>query len=364
MWSGSSPLTVVRNGMWALLLCTGVTWLAIGWTVLRLGPADVVRVGGAVLIFAAAAEAVRALAKAKAWWLNAGLTVLFALTGAVLLTGNDSSFATPAALVGWYLVVRGAADIAVSMMVRETDRTWGMLMVAGVLETGLGFFASGPFGRTGELLVVVLGALGLCRGIVDLVAALRLHELSAFRAEILNLPSERAVGLTGYSAGHLDFETGHTGTPAGSTPAGSTPAGSTPADGTPAGSTPADDASAASTPAAGTPAASTPSDDTGADSFHQEVLRTTADLDAMLAMAGLTAPAPDAHTGDVDLPPVPDTPEGVDQGETIPQTTPARETDQTSRARHRAPEAADDEADATRPEPDETSLTARDRRAD
>jgi hypothetical protein len=49
------------------------------------------------------------------------------------------------------------------------------------------------------------------------------------------------------------------------------------------------------------------------DSFHDEVLRTTADLDAMLALAGVTGAAMGAHLEDYELPPVPDTPEGVER---------------------------------------------------
>ena len=47
LWSGSSPLAVVRDGMWGFLLFAGVAWLAIAWSVLRLEPADVVAGGRA-----------------------------------------------------------------------------------------------------------------------------------------------------------------------------------------------------------------------------------------------------------------------------------------------------------------------------
>src|SRR4051794_31889609 len=144
LWSGSKPLTVVRENMWGFLLFAGVAWLAISWSVLRLEPTDIVRVAGPVVLFGALTEAVRALAGTRTWWLNAGLAALFTATGVVLLTAGDSSFTTPAALIGWYLMVRGAADVAVSMMTRETDRIWGLLMVVGALETGLGFFAASP----------------------------------------------------------------------------------------------------------------------------------------------------------------------------------------------------------------------------
>jgi len=284
LWSGSSPLAVVRDGMWGFLLFAGVSWLAISWSVLRLEPTDIVQVAGPVVLFGALLEAVRALAGTRTWWLNAGLAVLFAATGGILLADSDSSFTTPAALVGWFLMVRGAADIAVSMMTRETDRIWGLLLVLGVAEAGLGFFAASPFARTADLMISVLAGLALGRGVADLVAALRLRE--APRVSVLELPAERAAGVAGYSAGLTDFE---------SEPARprhryrDTPR------------TPA------ATAMGGAEAGS------GSGSFHDEVLRTTADLDAMLALAGVTGAAVAAGMAEHhDLPEVPDTPAGVE----------------------------------------------------
>ena len=57
------------------------------------------------------------------------------------------------------------------------------------------------------------------------------------------------------------------------------------------------------TPAAGT-------------SFHDEVVRTTADLDAMLALAGVTGAGVGARLADFEAPEVPDTPEGVEAAAT------------------------------------------------
>ncbi|MDT5042224.1 MAG: hypothetical protein QOE51_3209 [Actinoplanes sp.] len=46
-------------------------------------------------------------------------------------------------------------------------------------------------------------------------------------------------------------------------------------------------------------------------SFHDEVVRTTADLDMMLALAGVTGAAVGASLTEVEVPEVPDTPEGA-----------------------------------------------------
>ncbi|WP_157751779.1 HdeD family acid-resistance protein [Actinoplanes derwentensis] len=199
-------MTVQRGHMWGVLMFAGVAWLVIGWAVLRMEPADVPVAAGAVVLFGALCEVMRALAGTRTWWLNAGLAVVFAATGVALLVGGGSSFTAPASLVGWYLLVRGAVDVAVGVMSRGSDRVWSLLVTVGVLETGLGFFAAGPFVWSAELVAVVLGGLGVLRGVADLVTALRLRELAGPRRDVLELPPERAAGLAGYTAGMTDTE--------------------------------------------------------------------------------------------------------------------------------------------------------------
>jgi uncharacterized membrane protein HdeD (DUF308 family) len=304
LWSGSSPGSAVRDGMWGFLLFAGVTWLAISWSVLRLEPGDVAGVAGPVILFAAVTEAVRALAGTRTWWLNAGMALLFAATGGLLLADDTSSWTTPAALIGWYLLVRGAVDIAISMMSRETDRIWGLLLVLGVAETGLGFFAASAFARRADLVVVVLAGAALARGVADLVAALRLREATAAAQgeRLLELPPERAVGVAGYTAGLTDFEAGG---PAGG---GARPRHR---------AAPRTSAAAMSDLAApGFADPVRPTDRGGpSGSFHDEVLRTTADLDAMLALAGVTGaavPGAAARAAAEEQIEVPDTPEGAE----------------------------------------------------
>jgi uncharacterized membrane protein HdeD (DUF308 family) len=277
--------------------------------------------------------------------LSAGMAALFAVTGVLLLTDSDGSLTTPAALVGWFLMVRGAADIAVSMMTRETDRIWGLLLVVGLAEAGLGFFAASSFGRTVDLMIAVLAGLALLRGVADLVAALRLRE--APHRSALELPAERAAGVAGYSAGLTDFAAEpvrprhryrdtHRTTPesaVGTDPGMSSGSGMGMGMGTGMG-TGTGWAADADTGTAGRADSSGGSPDmsrsggpyliggvSGGDSpagtgsggsFHDEVLRTTADLDAMLALAGVTGAAGAGLDDHHDLPAAPDTPAGVE----------------------------------------------------
>jgi hypothetical protein len=379
-WSGSSPLAVLRDGMWGLLMVAGLVWLAAAWSVLRLEPGDIVHVAGPVILFGALTEALRACAGARTWWINAGMAVLFAVTGAVLLAEADSSYTTPAALVGWYLMVRGAVDVAVAMMTRHTDRIWGLLMVVGVLETGLGFFAASPFARTAELVVLVLGGLGVLRAVADLTTGLRLREMRAARADVLELSPERAAGVAGYSAGLSDFDAQpwrprprHRAAPRrpGGGPAAARqpmwPGGpGTATEATAGGGTAADTVAGGLAATGGMAAAGYVAAEGSApagDTFHDEVLRTTADLDAMLALAGVTGAGVAAHLPDYDGPEVPDTPEGADPA--VGASTEA-ETDRPTEAPAAATAAEPGEAGATAatPDRDDTPVSGGTRRTD
>ena len=270
LWSGSSPLTVMRRSMWGFLMFAGVAWLAIGWSVLRLEPADVVGVAGPILFFGALCEVVRALAGTRTWWLNAAMAALFTATGVIVLLDRDATYTTPASLIGWFLLVRGAVDVAVATLNRGTDRTWGVMVTLGVVQTGLGFYVSSPLSRAADPVIVTLGALAVLRAVADLVTALRLREVAGVRHDVLALPPEREEGLAGYTAGREDGEAG---------------------------------ASRARHRA-----------DADGRAFHDEVVRTTRDLDSMIARAGVTGTGAAAHRVPDDLPPAPDSPEGMAEG--------------------------------------------------
>ncbi|MBM2615332.1 hypothetical protein JIG36_07115 [Actinoplanes sp. LDG1-06] len=251
--------------MWGFLLFAGVAWLAIGWSVLRLEPADVVGVAGPVIFFGALCEIVRALAGTRTWWVNLAMAVLFVGTGVVVLLDRDSTYTTPASLIGWFLLVRGAVDIAVATMNRGTDRTWGLMICLGVLQAGLGFYAASPMARTADPVIVTLGALAVLRAVADLVTALRLREVAAARHDVLRLSPEREAGVAGYAAGIDDFE-------------------------------------------------NQPAARHRAEAFHEQVVKSTGELDAKIAEAGVTAKPGAAHRRPEETPRVPDSPEAMVEG--------------------------------------------------
>ncbi len=99
------------------------------------------------------------------------------------------------------------------------------------------------------------------------MTALRLREVSAVRHDVLHLPPEREAGVAGYAAGLTDAE--------------------------------------------GQPRAKHRATPAAPKTFHDEVVRTTKDLDTMIAQAGVTGTGEAAHRIPANLPPVPDTPAGA-----------------------------------------------------
>ena len=174
-------------------------------------------------------------------------------------------------------------------------------MVVGVLEAGLGFFAASPLSRTADLVVVIARRSGaVAGGGRSGDRRCGCGRCGAARADVLELPPERAAGLAGYTAGMSDYEAAparskarHRATAAvvgelvGERRRVRRRAGRTVPLPT--------EAAAAGGAAGGMSAAGYTAADSSGDSFHDEVLRTTADLDAMLALAGVTGAGVGAH---------------------------------------------------------------------
>lgn len=329
LWSGSSSRTAVRDSMWGLLLFAGAAWLAIAWSVLRLAPSDVVPVGAAVLFFGALCEVVRALVGMKTWWLNLGMAVLFAATGGALLADRDATYSTPLSLIAWFLMVRGSLDVAVSVMNRGVDRTWGLVMTLGLAQAGLGFFAATPWAASADPVIVTLGGLCMLRAVADLTTSLRLREVAHAHHDVLALPPERQAGVAGYSAGLADYPARpETPKPDARKPDARKPdtqksdtqksdihkSDSRRPDAREAQSAKPDRPEPEA--AAPEPKARHRASAAAAESFHDEVVRTTADLDTMIANAGVTGTGAAQHRVPDNLPPVPDTPAEVATPET------------------------------------------------
>jgi hypothetical protein len=213
--NGATPQDVRAAGgapawAWPAMLVTGVVWLAFCWTVLRVEPADIAGWAGAAVMLGATCEVVRAFAGGRMWAMNAGLAVLFAVTAAAILVDASGTLTTPAALIGWYLLVRGAVDVVVATGSRASDASWVLMVIVGVAQAGLGFWSSSSFARTADVVIVLVAALALARGLADLSAAYGMFAMTPSAARPAVQAARRASAgaperPAGYGAGMADF---------------------------------------------------------------------------------------------------------------------------------------------------------------
>ncbi len=161
---------------WWLFLLAGIAWLIIAVVVLRMDIRSVTTVGlmlGAVFLFSAVYQFALAAIQGGGW-------AVFRVTLGVLFIGGAIwSFVSPydafwslAAAFGLLLILNGTFDIVYSAMAQPINPLWWLGLLTGILEVGLGFWASQQYiGARATLLILWVGFDALFRGISDLVLA-------------------------------------------------------------------------------------------------------------------------------------------------------------------------------------------------
>lgn len=161
---------------WWVFLVTGFAWLIIALVVLRFDISSVATIGlllGAVFSFSAVYQFGLAALQGGGW--GAFRVVL----GVLFLGGAIWSFARPyeafwalAAALGLLLILNGGFDIAYAAMSRPINPLWWLGLLTGILEIGLGFWASQQYvAARGTLLILWVGFYAIFRGIGDFVLA-------------------------------------------------------------------------------------------------------------------------------------------------------------------------------------------------
>lgn len=166
---------------WWVLLVTGILWILIGMFVLQAHYESAVAIGyfvGFWLFFAAAAEFVEA-ATVEGWtWLHILFGVLFVIGGVAALISPWQTFTVLAALIGFFLVIKGTFDFVIALAVRHEVDLWWMTLIAGIIQIALGVWAIGYPGRSAALLIVWVGIGAIVRGVAEIVAAFHVHRVA------------------------------------------------------------------------------------------------------------------------------------------------------------------------------------------
>jgi uncharacterized membrane protein HdeD (DUF308 family) len=177
-------------GLWWLLLLTGIAWIVVSWLILRWDYSTVASISYlfGFLAIAAAVNEFLMLGGSSAGWkvFHVLLGLLFLAAGVFALLNPFKTFSALASLIGLFFIVKGLFDVVVAIATRNEIHVWWVQLIVGLIELGLGFWASGPgyetYGNQVVLLVVWAGLVCLFRGITELIFAFKLrgaaHELA------------------------------------------------------------------------------------------------------------------------------------------------------------------------------------------
>jgi uncharacterized membrane protein HdeD (DUF308 family) len=159
---------------WWILLVTGIAWLLFAIIIFRFDWVSVSSISilfGCAILAAGLMEFVMIAGATGGWKIAHGLLgVAFVVIGVIAFIHPGNTFAALAAVFSFYLVLKGAFDIAVALSSRHEDLWWLQLLL-GIAEVALGFWAAGDFGHKTVLLLVWVGVAALIRGISQIIAA-------------------------------------------------------------------------------------------------------------------------------------------------------------------------------------------------
>lgn len=167
---------------WWLLLVTGVAWVVIGILILRFDYTTVAAIAVlfAVFSFATAANEVMvsAVTPSRGWRILHGLlAALLIVVGVVALLRPADTFVGLAAVMSFYFVFRGAFDIATSLAASRVPGWWVLLLV-GIVEIAIGFWAAGSWNVSVVVLVSWVAAGALIFGVGQIASAFLVRKVS------------------------------------------------------------------------------------------------------------------------------------------------------------------------------------------
>jgi uncharacterized membrane protein HdeD (DUF308 family) len=163
---------------WWVFLVTGIFWLILSLVLLRFNATSALTVGlmaGVVALLAGVNEFVTAAWTKDIRWFRIAFGVIFVAVGIVCLAYPERSFEIIASIFAWYLLFKGILDIIRALVFIPFRTGWWLLLIMGLIELGLGFWAAGYFKGSAVLLVAWVGIGAMIRGITEIVQAFQLR---------------------------------------------------------------------------------------------------------------------------------------------------------------------------------------------
>jgi uncharacterized membrane protein HdeD (DUF308 family) len=166
---------------WWLFLITGIAWLVFSLLVFQWDYTTISAISilfGVVAIFAGVNEFFEIGVSTTGWkWVHGLLGVLFVLVGIYALWHPYKTFATLAALMGLFMLLKGIFDITVAFIAKGEFELWWLQLVSGIIFILLAFWVAGNHKEKAILLVVYVGVIALARGITEIFMAFKLRGL-------------------------------------------------------------------------------------------------------------------------------------------------------------------------------------------
>lgn len=169
---------------WWLFLVTGLLWMFVSLFILQFDLRSVTMIATltGIVLFIAAAEEVFIAVVAEGWrWLHWLLAALFLFGGVWAFAFPAQTFGTLAILVSWFLLLKGAFDVVAALSSTDVPFWWFVLIV-GIAEIAVAFWAIGYPGRSAWLLILWVGLGAMFRGIGQIMLAFQIKKLKGLLA--------------------------------------------------------------------------------------------------------------------------------------------------------------------------------------
>jgi uncharacterized membrane protein HdeD (DUF308 family) len=117
-----------------------------------------------------------AVSSSTGWRIAHGLlAALLVVVGVVSLMNLGATFVTLAAIVSFYFIFRGSFDVVMAFAGSAVSGWW-VLLITGLVELGLGFWAAGSWNISVVILVAWVAAGALLHGIGEIALAFQIHQ--------------------------------------------------------------------------------------------------------------------------------------------------------------------------------------------
>jgi uncharacterized membrane protein HdeD (DUF308 family) len=173
---------------WWLRILAGVLFLILGFVILGYDTRSLVVLsvflGVSFLLSALTWFLVASVAdEFRGVWIAGG--VLGLACGILAFAYPDETLRVLSLLLGWFLLLGGLVHTIGALMNRDRE-LWWMSLVFGIILFGLGAWSVGETDRSVIVLATIVGVYCVLKGILELVAGVRMHRL---KRELLESPS-------------------------------------------------------------------------------------------------------------------------------------------------------------------------------